>query len=94
MAGSELVQHLLEESQSYPLPNCSHINKWMFAGRGDLLPDEVLARLEPPEEADEYRLGGRVCEHQDPLLPLPPPRKIGDFGRSGWWYHSIESTLG
>ena len=23
----------------------------MFMGRGDLLPDEVLARLEPPEEA-------------------------------------------
>ena len=59
MAGLELVQHLLEGNQSYHLPNYSHINKWMFAGRGDLLPDEVLAGLEPPVEA-EYRLGGRV----------------------------------
>ena len=93
MAGLELVQHLLEENQSYHLPNYSHINKWMFAGRGDLLPDEVLAGLEPPVEA-EYRLGGRVWEHQDPPLPLPPPHKIGDSGRSGWSYHSVESTLG
>jgi hypothetical protein len=27
------------------------INKWMLAGRGDVLPDEVLDRLDPPEEA-------------------------------------------
>ena len=94
MAGLELVQHLLEENQSYHLPNYSHINKWMFAGRGDLLPDEVLAGLEPPVEA-EYRLGGRVWEHKDPPLPLPsPPCKIRDSGQSGWCYHSVESTLG
>ena len=90
MAGSELVQHLLEESQSYPLPNCSHINKWMFAGRGDLLPDEVLAGLEPSEEVPaphDYAVDGRNRRglprsrrgHQDTYPLLLPPSKIGDL---------------